>query len=56
VWEIRAVLPTRSARVLFTVVGDAMVLLHGFIKQSTTTPLDDLDVTLARLKALRHVI
>ncbi|MGS0890983.1 type II toxin-antitoxin system RelE/ParE family toxin [Burkholderia stagnalis] len=55
-WEIRIVLPTRSARVLFTVVGDMMVLLHGFIKQSAATPLDDLDISLARLKALRHAI
>lgn len=28
-WEIRVTLPTRIARVFFTVVDDAMVLLHG---------------------------
>ncbi|MEN8511590.1 type II toxin-antitoxin system RelE/ParE family toxin [Burkholderia sp. RS02] len=55
-WEIRIVLPTRSARILFTVVGDTMVLLHGFIKKSPATPPDDLDVTVARLKALTHAI
>lgn len=55
-WEIRIMLPRRIARVLFTVVGDTMVLLHGFIKQSSATPSDDLDVTLARLKALARAI
>ncbi len=55
-WEIRVAVPGRSARVLFTVVGDTMVLLHGFFKQSRATPSDDLDVTVARLKALTHAI
>jgi phage-related protein len=55
-WEIRVILPRRSARVLFTVVGDTMVLLHAFFKQSQATPSDDLDVTVARLKALTHAI
>ncbi|MCO8321686.1 type II toxin-antitoxin system RelE/ParE family toxin [Burkholderia cenocepacia] len=53
-WEIRV--PGRSARVLFTVVGDTMVLLHGFFKQSRATPSDDLDVTVARLKTLTRAI
>ncbi|EMN1927087.1 type II toxin-antitoxin system RelE/ParE family toxin [Burkholderia ambifaria] len=55
-WEIRVMLPRRSARVLITVVGDTMVLLHAFFKQSQATPSDDLDVTVARLKALTHAI
>ncbi|AXK62292.1 MULTISPECIES: type II toxin-antitoxin system RelE/ParE family toxin [Burkholderia] len=55
-WEIRVMLPRRSARVLFTVVGDTMVLLHAFFKQSQATPSDDLDVTVARLKALTRAI
>ena len=37
-WEVRSRLPERIARVIFTVEGDAMVLLHGFIKQSQKTP------------------
>lgn len=32
-WEVRTQLPTRIARVLFTVKGNQMVLLHGFIKK-----------------------
>ncbi|KWH47953.1 type II toxin-antitoxin system RelE/ParE family toxin [Burkholderia stagnalis] len=55
-WEIRVTLPTRIARVFFTVVGDAMVLLHGFIKRSPTTPPDDLDVARSRLKAVSNGI
>ncbi|WP_306715539.1 type II toxin-antitoxin system RelE/ParE family toxin [Burkholderia dolosa] len=55
-WEIRGRLPTRSARVLFTVIGDTMVLLHGFFKQSPATPSDDLAVTAARLKALMRAV
>ncbi|WP_202756365.1 type II toxin-antitoxin system RelE/ParE family toxin [Burkholderia cenocepacia] len=55
-WEIRVMVPGRSARVLFTVVGDTMVLLHGFFKQSRGTPSDDLDVTVARLKTLTRAI
>ncbi|KVQ65394.1 type II toxin-antitoxin system RelE/ParE family toxin [Burkholderia territorii] len=55
-WEIRVMMPRRSARVLFTIVGDTMVLLHAFFKQSQTTPSDDLDVSVARLKALKRAI
>lgn len=33
-----------------------MVLLHAFFKQSQATPSDDLDVTVARLKALTRAI
>ena len=35
-WEVRTQLPTRIARVLFTVKGNQMVLLHGFIKKNTS--------------------
>jgi phage-related protein len=55
-WEIRVTLPTRNARVLFTVVGNTMVLLHAFFKQSQATPSDELDVSVARLKALARAI
>ncbi|MBN3821703.1 type II toxin-antitoxin system RelE/ParE family toxin [Paraburkholderia sp. Se-20369] len=55
-WEIRVALPTRIARVFFTVVDATMVLLHGFIKKSPTTPPDDLDVARSRLKAVSNGI
>lgn len=52
-WETRIHLGGRIARVLFTVDGGVMVLLHGFIKKSTKTPKDDLELARKRLKQLR---
>ena len=44
-WEIRSRLKGRRiARVLFTVEGNKMVLLHGFIKKSQKTPRRDLNL------------
>ena len=51
-WEVRCRLPDRIARVIFTVEGDTMVLLHGFIKQSQKTPLQDLQLARQRLQSL----
>jgi phage-related protein len=42
-------LPTRIARVLFTVKGDQMVLLHGFIKKTQATPPQDIALALSRI-------
>jgi phage-related protein len=52
-WEVRSRVADGIARVLFTIVGSIMVLLHGFVKKSQKTPVDDL--ALAR-KRLRHVL
>jgi phage-related protein len=44
-WEVRSNLSGgRIARVLFTVSGNEMVLLHGFIKKSQKIPQRDLHV------------
>jgi len=43
-WEVRSRLDKRIARTLFTVHGDHMVLLHGFIKKSEKTPREDLQL------------
>ncbi len=51
--EVRSNLPSGIARVLFTVEGNTMILLHGFIKKSQKTPLDDLQLARERLKQLR---
>lgn len=40
--EVRVRLKDRIARLLFVVDGDHMVILHGFIKKSQTTPQPDL--------------
>lgn len=41
-WEVRIDLGDTIARVLFTIVGSDMILLHGFIKKSQKTPMSDL--------------
>jgi phage-related protein len=53
-WEVRSRLQGRTARVIFTVEGDTMVLLHGFIKKSQKTPGRDLQLVRQRLRALRE--
>jgi phage-related protein len=49
VWEVRSTLPTRIARVLFTVRGSKMVLLHAFIKKTQETPTADLNLAVSRI-------
>lgn len=49
-WEVRSRLASGIARVLFTVGGTRMVLLHGFIKKSQRTPQDDLMTARTRLR------
>lgn len=51
-WEVRSHIPQGIARVLFTVVDDVMVLLHGFVKRSQKTPPGDLKVARQRLADL----
>ena len=46
-WEVRSDLPSkRIARLLFSVAGDRIVVLHGFIKKTQKAP--EADLTLAR--------
>lgn len=52
-WEVRAHITDGIARVLFTVVGAVMVLLHGFVKKSQKTPASDLALAQQRL---RHML
>jgi phage-related protein len=42
IWEIHSRLENRIARTLFAVVDQEIVLLHGFIKKSQKTPVDEL--------------
>jgi phage-related protein len=53
IWEVRSRTSQGIARVLFTVEGPTMVLLHGFIKKSRKTPQGELDTTRQRLSELR---
>lgn len=52
-YEVRTNLKDRIARVFFTLDGNDMVLLHGFIKKSQATPDRELATARARLKAWR---
>jgi len=48
-YEVRSNLDrNRIARMLFTIVDDEMVLLHGFIKKSRKTPKADLNLARVR--------
>ncbi len=49
-WEVRSKVPNGIARVLFTVDGNIMILLHGFIKKSQKIPKNELKTALSRLK------
>lgn len=51
-WEIRIHIPAGIARVLFTMDGSTMVLLHGFVKKSTQTPKPDLATARARKREI----
>ena len=52
-WEVRSNTSTGIARVLFTIHGEVIVLLHGFIKKSDKAPLDDLPLARKRLAQVR---
>jgi phage-related protein len=52
-WEVRIRLPDGIARVLFTTGARRMILLHGFIKKSQTTPQGELALAKTRLRLLQ---
>ena len=52
-WEVRSNIPEGIARVLFTVVGADMVLLHSFVKKTQATPKADLALAVLRMKEVR---
>jgi phage-related protein len=53
-WEVRTTLDSGIARVFFTVDGEHMILLHGFIKKSQKTPQHELNTALVRLRNYRR--
>jgi phage-related protein len=52
-WEIRSHLENRTARVLFTIIEDNMILLHGFVKKSQKTPKHDIQLARNRIQDIR---
>jgi phage-related protein len=53
-WEVRSHIAQGIGRVIFTVEGGVMVLLHGFVKKTQKTPPGDLKVARQRLATLRE--
>ena len=51
-WEVRSHLASGIARVMFTVEGSLMVLLHGFVKTAHKTPLGEMKTARQRLAEL----
>ncbi len=48
-WEVQSRLEKgRISRLFFTVYGDKIILLHGFIKKSPKTPNQELKLALSR--------
>ena len=50
-WEVRSRTKSGIARILFTVVDDTMILLHGFVKKSQKTPTQELETARNRKKS-----
>ncbi len=52
-WEIRSdISDGKTARVIFCVLQERMVLLHSFVKKSQKTPPNDLRLALKRMKEI----
>jgi phage-related protein len=47
-WEVRSNIKDGIARIFFTVEGDEMILLHGFVKKSQATPQSELNLARER--------
>lgn len=52
-WEVRTELINRISRVIMTVGGGRIILLHGFIKKDQQTPKEDLRLARKRLSTVR---
>lgn len=55
-WEVRTDLKDGIARTLFTIYGNMMVLLHGFIKKSQKTSHKDLEIANKRKNQVLGVV
>ena len=47
-WEVRSQIRNGIARVLFCIESDQMILLHGFVKKTQSTPRSQIDLALKR--------
>ena len=51
-WEVRSRIQAGIARIIFTMHEEKMVLLHGFIKKSQKTPMNELTLAKRRYSKL----
>lgn len=52
-WEVRSDLAGgRIARVIFSIHGGEMILLHGFEKKTQKTPVSDIELALKRKREI----
>ena len=52
-WEVRSDLTDgKIGRVIFSIVDGEMVLLHGFVKKTQKTPVQEIDLALKRQREL----
>jgi phage-related protein len=52
-WEVRSTHDKSDYRVLFSIVGGKMYLLHGFMKQTAATPKADKALAQQRLRDVK---
>ena len=52
-WELRSRLKAGIARTFFTVYAKKIVLLHGFVKKTQKTPINEMAIAKRRLTKLR---
>lgn len=50
IWEVRSVLPSGIARLLFCMVKGEIFVLHGFIKKTQRTPPHELALARRRMR------
>ena len=53
IWEVRSKLKNKISRVFLTKLGNNLVLLHGFIKKTQKTPLNEMNLARERLRKLK---
>lgn len=52
-WEVRSQLTGgKIGRVIFCIVNDSMVLLHGFVKKTQKTPRPEIELAMKRRKEI----
>jgi len=55
IWAVRSIVKDGIGRILFTIHGETIVLLHGFIKKSRKIPKPELKTARDRLRLFREL-